>query len=317
MYVLCSEIRIGGKTFKGVNEVRINRSVHLVGATAVIKVPVTAVLKQKEEPATAIETAKAVKVGDEVSVWLGYDGQMNEEFRGYVRRLNYRTPLEIECEDGYYLTRSRNVTLSGTRTLKECLQKCGLSVLHAADLTLKNFVIDNKPVSQVLGKLKTDYGLNIFFDMAGRIVAGRAFDVASEEVKYRLRYNVIRDDDLKYQLASDVKLKVKAICFKKDGTKVEGVIGSEGGATRTLYFYDVEDLAELKTLAEQELKKYSRDGYEGKIETFLFPYAEPCMLAALTDTTYPDRDGRYYIEGVETTFGTNGTRRMVSLGIKM
>ena len=40
MYVLCSEIKIGGKTFKGVNEVKINRSVHLVGATAVIKVPV-------------------------------------------------------------------------------------------------------------------------------------------------------------------------------------------------------------------------------------------------------------------------------------
>lgn len=317
MYILGSDITIGGKTFGGVNEVKINRSVHLIGATAMIKVPVTAVLKQKDETVTAIETAKAVKVGDEVSISLGYNGQMNKEFRGYVKRLNYRTPLEIECEDAYYLTRSKTVTLSGNMTLKECLQKCGLSVLHATDLTLKNFVIDTKPVSHVLGKLKTDYGLNIFFDMEDRVIAGRAFDIVSKDVKYQLRYNVIRDDDLKYRLASDVKLKVKAVCFKKDGTKVEGTIGAEGGVTKTLYFYDVESMAELKTLAEQELKKYSRDGYEGKIETFLFPYAEPCMTAVLTDKTYPDRDGRYYVEGVETNFGTNGARRMVSLGIKM
>lgn len=317
MYILGSDITIGGKTFGGVNEVKINRSVHLIGATAMIKVPVTAVLKQKDETVTAIETAKAVKVGDEVSISLGYNGQMNKEFRGYVKQLNYRTPLEIECEDAYFLTRSKTVTLSGNMTLKECLQKCGLSVLHATDLTLKNFVIDTKPVSHVLRKLKTDYGLNIFFDMEDRVIASRAFDIVSKDVKYQLRYNVIRDDDLKYRLASDVKLKVKAVCFKKDGTKVEGTIGAEGGVTKTLYFYDVESMAELKTLAEQELKKYSRDGYEGKIETFLFPYAEPCMTAVLTDKTYPDRDGRYYVEGVETNFGTNGARRMVSLGIKM
>lgn len=317
MYTLCSEIQVAGMRFSSVNEVKINRSIHTPGATAVIKVPVTAVLRQKDETATAIETAQAVKVGDVVTIRLGYNGTYNDEFRGYVRRLNYRTPLEIECEDAFFLARQKSVTLSGTMTLSGCLSRCGLGVLHATALTLKNFVADNRPVSWVLGKLKTDYGLSIFFDMQGRVVAGRAFDVVSSRVNYTLRENVINDNDLRYQLASDVKLKVKAVCFKKDGTKVEAEIGAEGGIQRTLHFYDVESLPELKSLAEAELKRYSRDGYEGKIETFLFPYAEPCQVAAISDRVYPERDGNYYIESTETTFGTGGARRLVTVGMKI
>ncbi len=48
MYVLCSNITIGGKRFAGVHEVKIKRSIHLIGATASVKVPVTAVLRQEE-----------------------------------------------------------------------------------------------------------------------------------------------------------------------------------------------------------------------------------------------------------------------------
>lgn len=317
MYRLCSDITIAGIQFKGVNSVLVKRSIHTPCATAVIRVPVTAVLKQKDETQTAIETAKAVKVGDTISIRLGYNDMMNDEFKGYVKQLNYKSPLEIECEDEYFQTRQKLVTLSGTMTLKECLQKCNLNVLHAVNLRLRNFIVDNKPVSWVLEKLKTDYGLSVFFDMSGRIIAGRSFDTVSSEVKYKLRYNTTKDDDLKYQLATDTKMKVKAICFKNNGEKVEAETGTDGGAVKTLHFYDVEDMAELKTLAENELKKYSRDGYQGKIETFLQPYAEPCMIASLTDETYGERDGRYYIESVETSYGTSGARRNVSLGIKM
>lgn len=316
MYKLSSEIYINRQLFSSVNDVKVNRSVNTLGATAVIKVPVTAVLKQKDQPDIITETAQAVRVMDEVVIRLGYGDALNEEFRGYVKQLNYKTPLEIECEDAFYLTRQRSVTLSGNTTLAECLQKCGLTIRHAVDLKLKNFAVDDKPVSWVLGKLKKDYGLNVFFDSSGQIIAGRAFDIVSQEVIYKLRYNVIKDDDLKYHRMSDVPLKVKAICYQKDGNKIEAEIGANGGVTKTLYFYDVEKLAELKVLAEQELKRYSRDGYEGKIDTFLLPYAEPCMLANLSDPTYPERDGTYYIESVETTYGLNGGRRKVSLGIK-
>ena len=50
MYVLTCDIRIGGKRFSAVNGVSVKRSVYALGATATIKVPVTAVLRQAASP---------------------------------------------------------------------------------------------------------------------------------------------------------------------------------------------------------------------------------------------------------------------------
>lgn len=319
MFVLCAKIKIGGASFNSVHEVRVKRSLYDLAATAAVKVPVTAVLKQAGEPPTHIETANAIKVGDKVEIKLGYDGIMNTEFVGYVKRLNYKVPIEIECEDEYYKTRWINCVYSKKETsLKQCLNEVltGIQIGKVADLTLKNFVVNNKPGSWLLGYLKKEYGLMVYFDKDGRLYAGKAHEVKGATVKYKLRENVISDDELKYQLAQDVKLKVKAICYYKDGTKIEGELGEDGGEQKTLYYYDVKDASELKTLAQEELKRYSFDGYRGKIKTFLFPYALPGMVANLEDDVYNERSGSYFVESVETTFGTGGARRTVEIGIK-
>ena len=70
-------------------------------------------------------------------------------------------------------------------------------------------------------------------------------------------------------------------------------------------------------LAQEELKRYSFDGYRGKIETFLFPYALPGMVAQLEDEVYRERSGSYYIESVDVSFGMGGARRNVEIGIKV
>jgi hypothetical protein len=319
MFVLCSHIRIGNVSFDSVNEVRIKRSIYNLAVTALIKLPVTAVLKQTGEPPANIETAEAIKVGEKVEIRLGYDGSLQTEFVGYVKRLNYKIPLEIECEDEYYKTRFINCAFSKKETtLKQCLNDVltGIKTNVVADLTLKNFVVNNKPGSWLLGYLKKEYGLTVFFDINGKLYAGKVNGVKGETVKYRLRENVISDDELKYRLAEDIKLKVKAICYYRDGTKVEAETGEEGGEQKTLYYYDVKDAGELKVLATEELKRYSYDGYQGKITTFLFPYCLPGMVARLEDTVYNERSGDYFIESVETDFGAGGARRTVEIGIK-
>jgi hypothetical protein len=296
-----------------------------LAVTALIKVPVTAVLKHTGEPPAHIETANAIKTGDRVEIKLGYDGKLNTEFTGYVKRLNYKVPLEIECEDEYYKTRFINCVFSKKETaLKDCLNSVlsGINLGATADLTLKNFVVNNKPGSWLLGYLKKEYGLTIFFDINGKLYAGKANDVKGETVKYRLQGNerlqgnVISGDELKYQMSEDVKLKVKAICYYRDGTKIEGELGEDGGEQKTFYYYDVKDAGELKALANEELKRYSFTGYRGKITTFLLPYALPGMIASIDDPVYQERGGEYFIESVETTFGTGGGRRRVEIGIK-
>ncbi len=320
MFTLCSEITINGLRFNGVNEVTVQRSVYELAATATIKVPVTAVLKQDGEPSTRIETAQAIKRGDKVDIRLGYNGKLYREFSGYVKNINLATPIEIECEDEFYQFRTRTAKLKGTTTLKDLLSDCGLDVKECETLTLKNFAIAGKPtpsVAEVLGKLQTDYGLNIFFDLDGGLWAVRAERAQSDVVKYELRGNVISDDKLIYRSKDDVQIEIKAVCIKKNGTRVEAVKGAGGSSSKTMYFYDVESMNELATLAQAELDRISYDGYEGEIETFLVPYAAPAMIAEISDPVYNERDGRYYIESVTTTFGTSGARREVTIGTKI
>lgn len=317
MFTLCSEIEIGGKKFGGVNDVQIKRSVYELGATATIKVPVTAVLKQQGLPATEVETAKAIKVADPVTIKLGYNYAYNVEFKGYVKQINLRTPLEIVCEDAFYLCRGKSVTMSGKTTLSDVLKKCGLQVGYAATLTLDAFQAPNKSVAWVLSKLKTDYGLSVFFDLEGKVYAAEPFKMQGETVEYKLRENVISDDDLMYQKADDVKLKINAICIYRDGKKIEAKLGADGGTEKKLYFYDVKDAKELAALADAELKRYSYDGYAGKIQTFLLPFAAPTMLADIADDVYNERAGKYYIESVEISFSRSGARRTVEIGLKI
>lgn len=301
----------------------IKRSTHAANAKAVIKVPVTAILKQQGKEATKIETAQVVKVGDEVTIKLGYDGNLKDEFKGFVKRLNYTVPLEIECEDWYWKLRYINIKKSYAQTtvkdlLNDILSGSGASVHSASiDLGLKNTVINNKTGAWVLEKLKSDYGLTVFFTLDGKLFAGKAYEVKGDPVKYELRRNVIKDDDLKYYRAEDYKLKIEAKSYDKNGSKLEASVGVEGGEAKTLWFYDVTDAGQLKTLAEQELQRYSFDGYRGKIETFLIPFAEPGMVAEVKDPVYDERSGNYYVESTEVKFGTSGARRKVELGIKV
>ncbi len=185
MYVLTCDIRIGGKRFSAVHGVTVKRSVYALGATATIKVPVTAVLRQADLPATRVETAQAVAVGDRVEIRLGYDGRNRLEFRGYVKALNLRTPLEIVCEDEFWQCRRRNITASGTTTLAALLKKCGLEVGYAETLTLQNYAVPDKSVSSVLADLTKRYGLAVFFDLDGKVYACRPEKVVGRQREIR------------------------------------------------------------------------------------------------------------------------------------
>lgn len=321
MFVLNSDITVAGKHFGGVHEVVVKRSIHTLAATALIKVPVTAVLRSAES-VTRIETAQAIQVGDAVEIRLGYNGQMETEFRGYVKQLNYKTPLEIECEDTFFQCRSRSVNHSGKTTLKALLEKCGLDIGYCESLTITEFPVPDQKtksdkVSTVLNRLKSKYLLSLFFDLEGKIYACCPGSIVGNVVKYEFRRNTISDDDLVYHRKEDVKIMIRAAGIKRDGTSVEVTAGTEGATETKLEFYDIADRKELEMIAAAELERRSYDGYSGTITTFLQPYAAPGMVADIADPMYPQRNGRYFIESVETTFGTGGGRRKIEIGIKV
>jgi len=319
-------LRADGKKLKfdAFHSINGEKDIFKINSSAKITIPTSVRLRYKSTNKTEYaQTAKQFARGDKISIWTGYDDDLTLDFEGFIYRLNYKTPLEIECEGYEYLLRRSCETKTWAHTnMKIVLQYliAGTEIVLSdkiPDINFTKFIIPaNMTRLEVLQMLKERYGIAVFF-MGKILYAGLAYVIDNGTVKYKLGYNTIKDDDLKYRNADDVSLKVKAVWIKPDNTKVEAEVGDKEGSRRTLFFYNVSSTAELKKLATEEIKKYKYSGYEGKITTFLQPFAQIGMKAKLTDTKYSERDGTYYI--TKTTFKAdrNGGRRTVEFTVKL
>lgn len=325
MYILACEIVIGGYTFSRCTQVEIDKSIDLVANTARIVMPATAVLVTRGEK-TTIETAKLVQKGMPVTIKLWYEGYGNQvEFVGYVKVVNYKIPLEIECED-IYMLRKKNInkawqSVAIRDVLAEIVSGTGIELSdELPDITLAPYSIKNASGAFALQKIRDDFGLSVYVDESNKLMAELAYSRNTGEVKYYLNgenVNVINADDLKFHNKDDVKLKIKAIGISGSNARTEVEVGDDDGELKTLHFYNITSAAELQKIALQEMSKLKFDGYQGKLTTFLLPNALPGMTAILVDDMFPERSGRYYIESVKTTWGVEGSRREVEIGIKL
>ena len=319
-------ITIGKYNFRRCHSVKIERSAAIVQDTAEIKLPLTSVL-QTEGELISTETARLFKPGDKVSIKLQYKNVYDAiEFRGYVKKIHPTQPLTVECEDGIYLLRQKNIKKSWEKTdlknvLNEIVAGTGLVVAgNIPDINLEPFGLKNIDGAFALQKLVDEYGLRAYIKDSGELYCGLAFTENEGIVKYNINgetSNVSNANDLKWRSKDDIKIKVKAINIKKDNTKTEVEIGDKDGALRTLHFYNVKSAKELEKLAKQKLDELKFDGYEGKIKTKLIPGVLPGMDAKIYDSIFPARNGTYYVESVTTTFGQGGANREVELGIKI
>lgn len=108
------EIKIGNFRLGLLDSVKIHRSVDLLADTAEIVLP--AVVQNK-----ALEIEDRLKRGDQVVIRLGYDGELIEEFSGYLQEIALDGGnIKLQCEDSLFLFRKpvtdrelKNVTLEG------------------------------------------------------------------------------------------------------------------------------------------------------------------------------------------------------------
>lgn len=330
-------IKIGNTTFGGVLDVSIEKSIHSISQKCIIKLPLSAVIKNTEGVSIPTKVANHIKKGDEVSVMLWYDDyKKHKEFFGYVKTIDLKQPLEIECENAVWLLRGKTFKKSFKSVkLKELLEyiTAGTGItLHDSIATEKyklevtNFQIPDKDAVWVLEELKSKYMQTVYFTSDKELYVGLAYSQKTEQVNYDMNKNIINPSTLKFQNEEDVKINVRVVYWDKKGKKNEVSFGdeknkSELGAssveTRTIHLYNVEDTTQLKQLAEAELKKYKYSGYKGEMDTFLIPYCEPMMTAKVENKQYPERSGVYYVSGTKVSFGTGGARRKVTIDIKL
>lgn len=330
-FELVSNITIG--TFKKVkvNEVKIEKSVYDFVDKATIKIPAKGRLKVTDDPTapvtgeTTIETGKVITEGLEVVIELGYNGSLKQEFTGFVSRVNFASPVEIECEG--YSYQLRNISISKTfkatkllAILKEIIKGTQVTLIErkVPDVTVQKLVLQKHNGTEALLELKKVLANSVTFYFNAKVLHAELFPLlpSGTQVKYKLGWNTIKDNELKLRQAKNQKLIVRYIGEKKDGSKVIAESGKDG-EVKEFRTHGITDAGTLKKMADAQLSRLSYDGYEGKITTFLAPFAEPAMKAIVTDEKYAERSGSYIIESVVTTYSTGGARRKVGIGLKL
>lgn len=340
MFKLACKITVGELVFDFVHDVKIESTWQRFTDTCTITMPrKIRVLRA----GTVQELPDLISVGDAVEVQYGYDGALRTEFTGFVSALKPGTPFQIECEDQMWQLKRRMLSKAWrTVTLRQLLQyvldENGLSypISELGALSLGKYTISKATGAQVFDALKTQFGIRCFF-RAGTLVAGNPYQAQGAAVVHRYAFggNIIKTDDLTYTLADDVAIRFHGISYLKGGKKIEI---DEGGSTKTgkkkgetgqtvNAFSKGVPAGELRTitavgLTEPELRAYVRkeadrlrfDGYRGGLTAFGVPTAEHGDIAQITDPTYPERAGSYYIDSVTKVFGVAGSRRTLKLG---
>jgi len=349
-YALDCQITIGDKQFDAVHEVEITTSGKILEDTATIKLPSICKIHQNGQFTYAQPTASAFAIGEEVVIKLGYNGVLRKEFHGFVKRILPDTTVSIVCEDATFLLRRKRLhqswqSVTVEQVIQFALDGTGVTIdCKVPTIKFTHFYLRDTTPAQVLQELIEKYGLTIYFNGFKKLYVGLGFDLKDIKiVRYDTGVNVI-SDNLEVIDSEDTQIRVKAIGFKPDGTKVEAEIGdgadedkgiilrkkpqktiqtvfkpdkSDGAEVRTLHFYNVHDREALKEMARAELRKRKFTGFKGGLTTFLIPFAKVGDTARLIDSIYQRGDGDYIIEKVVTTFGTSGARRKVEIGLKI
>lgn len=302
-----SYIELGNYIFRTgkVNAVSTKRSRKNIGNTATVRIP------NFEKNLDG-----KLKVGDQVVIKLGYDGQLREEFKGYITSIAPKSPLEISCEDELWKLKQETVTKSWrSTTLNEVLNfLLPGALIETQPIKLEPFRLDRVNKAEALAKLKSEYGIDVFF-RNDKWYVGFAYNESNTvKVKYHFQKNAWMDR-LEYRKEEDVKLRVKAISILPNNDRIEVELGDPEGDIRTLHFYNKTE-AEIRALAAEKIKQMKHDGYQGKFKAKGLPFIDHSMVVDLEDEKYKNRAGSYFVDEVTTTYDEQGFNRTIELGKK-
>lgn len=301
-------MQVGNFTFPYATEVEITSSWEELTDRATITVP----RKLSFGGETITRGEGLFKIGDQVRIELGYDGNYVSRFSGYLTRIYPGTPLRFEAEDAMWLLKRNSLTKSYPKvTLQQLLADISPIPFQAATVQMGQFRLDRVTPAQALEHLRKEYGIQSWV-RDGKLYSGLAYwPELRRERSFGFELNII-SDSLEYQRQEDLRLKVQAISIQPDNSKKEVTVGDPDGEARTIYYYNLSE-ADLKALAERDLERFRYTGYKGSFTAFGEPDVQHGDLISLTDNRYGDRNGRYLTKQVVTSYGMGGIRQSITL----
>lgn len=292
-------------------------SVDNLADTATIVLP-EAVMNQ------VLNLENKISRGSGVLIQLGYDGNLETEFEGFVQDITTNdSTLKIVCEDALFLFR---VGVKDVELKPSSLKKIAQYLIDKIDPTFKlscdydisyeKFVIHQATGFDVLKKIQEETKANIYFDTTNKTLhIHPPYVEKSGTVRYSMQRN-IEKSTLEYKKAIDKKVEVTVESTDSKGKVKSVTTGTTGGEKITWKVGSMSE-ADIKKVADATLKKNSFDGYTGSFDGWLIPFVKPTYSAIIEDQDYPYKDGTYYVVGVKTNFSESGGVRTITPGIKL
>lgn len=267
------------------------------------------------------ETSNPIKRGDKISVWLGYDDNLQLAFTGYVLRKGFKAPIEIFCEDEMFMLKQTPCVKKSYKNvdIQTLLKEQGLpyDIKVLGEQNIGQYRVNFENVAELLAHLKEN-SIRTFFrleDGKPVLYCGVLFDHGNEMRQvFATGINIISDSSLDEQKAEDVKIKLKVVSLQPDNKKkIKVEIGDPDGEKRTLHCYGKTE-AEAKAWGEQELERLKRDGLTGSFQTFGHVLLD--VLDVIGIKIDGERKGKYQVHKNTITYGSSGFRQDITLGAR-
>lgn len=325
MFVMTSDITIGGYTAIKPAGVKWKCSVTGYVDTCTISLPLAVYLKNDASNSELLKKAQTgvtgvvFNVGDAVDVKLGYDDNNTRRFKGFIKRINYATPLELECEGYSYRLSKTMFTKSYQATtakaiLADLVTGTDIKLSEAIpDMPLRNVTFKNSPGLKVLEWFQKECLLAVYFDFDTLYVGPSKYGVKKATEKLRLGWNTAEDKELKQSTDKTevlINLVEKNSAGETKRTKSEQTKYSQ---TKEVKVRTGLDDGILKAIANELQENENFKGYKGAVTCFLEPHFEKGMVANITDNRFPERAGKYFVEEIDGSFDQSGGRQKLTL----
>lgn len=258
--------------------------------------------------------------GDAITVELGYNGNNQFAFAGYVTSIGLKSPIEIRCEDEMWRMKSIATTKKAYKAanLKTLIsdQQVGIPVNVFGEQNIGDYRVTADTVAELLNELRKQ-GIRSFIrykNAQPELCIGVLFDRQGEHRQVFDNQRNIISDSLQWQTADDVKLKVKAVNLDKNNKQTVVEVGDADGEVRTLYATGKSD-SQLRSWAEQELKRLKRDGLVGSFDTFGHLLVDKLDSVAIVIDSV--RRGEYQVQNNTIKYGSSGFRQSITLGDRL
>ena len=253
-----------------------------------------------------VRADEVIQEGKKINIYAGYNGNLQERFRGFIARVNSSIPVVLTCEGYAYALRevrgysnyAQNVTVK--EILQEILAGTGIKLSSTnPEVRLSNVSLTNLSAWEVLDFIE-EQGLRVFFK-ADVLYIDLEEKVTGRSVNLYLGRNTKKDKGLKFtdpDLAN-VGIKLNAPTGVTNGLFTE-VTTTVGNATSVVERQTLVDNPQnQRIIAESLQRQEATKGYEGSVTCFLSPLIEAGDKAEIKDNINPKRNGSYFVSEVK------------------